>query len=151
MELFPLRAETRTRSRSGNSVVANAALSSCVHRGLAPTRIMHMSRRFNATWSPSVLSRTTSFAVEDNADEAIPRRGSDSSSSLRSSSTSTRTALFGRVGAALLWVALLFCLCAVALGQWTRMIDLDPTVALNVFALLSGAIVLVFEICRAVP
>jgi hypothetical protein len=110
-----------------------------------------MSRRFNATWSPSVLSRTTSFAVGDNADEAIPRRGSDSSSSVRSSSTSTRTALFGRVGAALLWVVLLFCLCAVALGQWTGMIDLDPTVALNVFALLSGAIVLVFEICRALP
>ena len=110
-----------------------------------------MSWRFNLTWSPPVLSRTTSFAVEDNADEVIPPRGSVSSSNSRSSSESARVAHFGGVGVAFLWAALLFCLSGVALGQWSGMIDLDPAVALNVFALLSGAIVLLFEICRSLP
>ena len=110
-----------------------------------------MPRKFNATWSPSVLSRNINFTDEGNADEVIPLRGSDSSSSLRSSDRSTRIALFGRVGVASLWVALLFGLCGVALGQWSGMLDLDPAVGLNVFALLSGAIVLLFEICRSLP
>ena len=110
-----------------------------------------MPRRFIANRSPSVLSRTANWTVEDSADEVMPLRGSVSSSSLRSSSKSTRMEPFSTVGAAFLCAVLLFCLGGVALGQWSRMIDLDPTVALNVFALLSGAVALLFEICRSLP
>lgn len=106
---------------------------------------------FIANSSPSVLSRTANWTVEDSANEAMPLRDSVPSSSLRPSSKITRMALFSRVGVASLWAASLFCLCGVALGQSSRMIDLDPTVALNVFALLSGAMALLFETCRSLP
>jgi hypothetical protein len=110
-----------------------------------------MPQRFIANTSPSVLSRTTNFTVEDSAYEATPLRDSVPSSSLQSTSMITRMALFGRVGVASLWAVFLFCLCGVALGRWSGMIDFDPTLALNVFALLSGATALVFEICRSLP
>jgi hypothetical protein len=110
-----------------------------------------MPGRFIANWSPSVLSRTANWTVEDRADEVMPPQASVSSSSLRSSSKSTRMAFFLRVGVASLSAVLLFCLGGVALGQWSKTIDLDPTVALNVFALLSGAVALLFEICRSLP